>query len=98
MHDMQRSDDGKAEMERALAAYSGPVTRCPPGKPRAPRPPALKPMSKAVAWLKVQPGRGWPKDETPEARRERCDAERAGIAARNEVVRKRHGLRKSEVG
>ncbi len=89
-----RVDD---DMRRAAASYTGRVTLCPPGKPRAP-PVKSKPQSKAVTWLQRQVGGGWPKKETREARRQRIDGERAGIAARNEAVRKAHGLSEGEIG
>jgi hypothetical protein len=94
---MQHNDNNEAEIRRALAAYTGEVTRCPPGKPRAPSP-ASKPMNKAVGWLKLQPRGGRARAETPKAQRERLAAERARIAAHNEVVRKARGLRKSDIG
>ena len=80
--------------KHAIATYTGPVTICPPGRARGRR---IKPKNEAVAWLKRQPGGGWPK-EKPEVKRQRFKAQRAAIAAHNEAVRKAHGLRKREVG
>ena len=63
-----------------------------PGRARAPRP-----SSEAVEWLKQQKGGGWPR-ESREAKRQRLRAEQKRIAELNERVRKRHGLRRGEIG
>ena len=84
------------DMRQAADAYTGPVTRCPAGKPRAPR--ASGPSNEAVTWLQRQIGGGWPRQETRQAKRQRLEAQRARIAAHNEAVRKAHGLRKGEIG
>jgi hypothetical protein len=90
--------DATKQIRDAVASYTGAVTHCPPGKPRAPKLPKPKPPeNKAVTWLQEQPGGGWPK-ETRWARRQRFKAQRRRIAAHNAAVRKAHGLRKSEVG
>ena len=39
-------------MQLGLAAYSGPVKRCPPGKARAPAANEKAVMSRSVEWLK----------------------------------------------
>lgn len=90
--------DATKQMRDAIATYTGPVTLCRPGRPRAPKPrPPDPPQNKSVAWLQGQPGGGWPK-EAPEAKRQRFKAQRMAIARHNEVVRKAHGLSKGEIG
>lgn len=86
------------ELRRVAASYTGPVTLCPPGKPRAPAPRASRPENEAVTWLRRQRGGGWPKKETPKAKRQRLKIERARVAAHNAAVRKAHGLSKGEIG
>jgi hypothetical protein len=43
------------ELSRAIAAFAGPVTRCPPGKARAPTKPTVV-INKSVEWLKENRG------------------------------------------
>jgi hypothetical protein len=90
--------DATKQMRDAVATYTGPVTLCRPGKPRAPAQRASRPENKAVTWLRRQRGGGWPKKETPTAKRQRLKAHRDRVAAHNEVVRKAHGLGKGEIG
>ena len=79
------------EMMNALAAYSGPVTRCPPGKARGAEMPKEK--DRARQWLNGHRGDVPLRDEKAERRRRRmARAERARIAKRNALVRKRNRL------
>lgn len=79
------------EMLNALAAYSGPVTRCPPGKARGAEMP--KGNDRAMQWLHAHRDDVPLRDEKAERRRWRmARAERARIAKRNALVRKRNRL------
>ena len=79
------------EMMKAVAAYSGPVKRCRPGKARA----ADLPMKddRAQQWLNAHRGEVPLRDEKAGRRQRRmARAERDRIAKRNASVRKRNGL------
>ena len=79
------------DMLKAVAAYSGPVTRCRPGKARGADLPKRK--ERATQWLNAHRGDVPLRDEKAERRRQRMErAERARIAKRNASVRKRNGL------
>ena len=81
----------ETEMLKAVAAYSGPVTRCPPGKARGADMPKSK--DRAQQWLNGHRDDVPLRDEKAERRRQRMErAERARIAKRNASVRKRNGL------
>lgn len=77
-------------MRRAIATYTGLVTRCPPGRGRAPVKKAPV-MNEAVKWLRHH--RAEPtKDANAERKRlRRARARRERIARRNAAVRKRIG-------
>jgi hypothetical protein len=75
------------EMMRALAAYSGPVKRCRPGKARGADLP--KKDDRAQQWLNGHRDDVPLRDEKAERRRRRmARAERDRIARRNASVRK----------
>jgi hypothetical protein len=79
------------EMLKALKAYSGPVTKCPPGKARGADLPRKE--DRAQRWLNQHRGDMPLQDEKAERRRKRmARAERARIAKRNATERKRNGL------
>ena len=81
--------DGK--MLEALAAYSGPVTRCPPGKARGADLPKRK--DHGHRWLHAHGDDVPSRDKKAERRKKRmARAERDRIAKRNAFVRKRNGL------
>jgi hypothetical protein len=81
----------ETEMLNAVGAYSGPVTRCRPGKPRAGEMPSKE--DRATRWLNGHRGDVPPRDEKAERRRRRmARAERARIAKRNALVRRLSGL------
>jgi hypothetical protein len=79
------------EMLKAVAAYSGPVKRCRPGKARGAETPREE--DRAQQWLNGHrddvPLRG---DKAERRRQRMARAERARIAKRNAFVRKRGGL------
>jgi hypothetical protein len=78
------------EMLKALAAYSGPVTRCRPGKARGADLPKRK--DRGQQWLHAHRDDVPSRDKKAERRRQRmARAERARIAKRNASVRKRNG-------
>jgi hypothetical protein len=75
------------ETLKALVAYSGPVTRCRPGKARGSDLP--KREDRAGQWLNAHRGGVALRDEKAERRRRRmARAERDRIEQRNAVVRK----------
>jgi hypothetical protein len=79
------------EMLKAVAAYSGPVRRCRPGKARGAETPREE--DRAQQWLNGHRDDVPLRDEKAERRRRRmARAERARIAQRNAFVRKRGGL------
>ena len=81
--------DGK--MLEALAAYSGPVTRCPPGKARGADLPKRK--DRGQRWLHAHGDYVPSREKKAERRKKRmARAERDRIAKRNAFVRKRNGL------
>jgi hypothetical protein len=78
-------------MMRALAAYSGPVRRCRPGKARGADLP--KKDDRAQRWLNAHGSNGPLRDKKAERRKRRlAQAERARIEERNTAVRKRNGF------
>jgi hypothetical protein len=79
------------EMMKAVASYTGPVTRCRPGRARAPAKKALA-MNGAVEWLKQHRADQPTKDpEADRKRLRRARAQRERVARRNAAVRKRVG-------
>ena len=79
-----------SEMLEALAAYSGPVRRCRPGKARAADLP--KKDDRAQQWLNTHHTDVPLRDGKAERRKRRMKrAERARIEKRNASVRKRNG-------
>jgi hypothetical protein len=81
----------ETEMLNALAAYSGPIRRCLPGKARGADVP--KKDDRAQQWLNGHRDDVPLRDETADRRRRRmARAERDRIVKRNAVVRKRNGL------
>jgi hypothetical protein len=82
------------KMRKAVAAYAGPVTRCPAGLARAPAQIALV-MNDAAEWLKQHRADKPTKDAKAERkRRKRARAQRERTARRNAAVRKRIGKEK----
>ncbi len=81
-------DDTKEQMRRAVTAYTGPVTRCPPGKARAQAAKVLV-MNRSVEWLK-QNRRAQPiRDKKIVRRRIRMSrAQQQRIAKRNATILK----------
>jgi hypothetical protein len=78
------------EMMKAVAAYSGPVRRCRPGKARGEDLP--KKEDPAGRWLNGHRGDVPLRDVKAERRRRRmARAERDRVAKRNALVRKRSG-------
>ena len=81
----------ETEMMKAMAAYSGPVTRCPPGKARGAEMPKRK--DRGQQWLHAHREDVPLRDEKAKRRRQRlARAERARTAKRNAFVRIRNGL------
>jgi hypothetical protein len=79
------------EMLNALAAYSGRVKRCPPGKARGADLP--KKEGRNRNWLNGHCNDVTVRDDKAERRRQRmARAERARIAKRNAFVRECHRL------
>jgi len=79
------------EMLKALAAYSGSVKRCRPGKARGADLP--KKDDRAQQWLNALRSDVPLRDKNAERRKGRmARAERERIEKRNASVRKRHGL------
>jgi hypothetical protein len=79
------------EMMRALAAYSGPVKRCRPGKARGADLP--KEEDRAQRWLNGHRGKVPLRDSKAERRKRRMErAERERITKGNALVKKRKGL------
>lgn len=73
----KRVDEPSAE---AIAAYAGPITICPPGRARAPKPTP----SRAAVWLNEHRGDRPPPNQKQKRRRERMARQkRERIAARN---------------
>ena len=78
-----------SEMPEALAAYHGPVTKCPPGQARGADLPRKE--DRTQRWLNGHRGDVPLRDEKAERRRKRvARAERERIAKRNASVRKRN--------
>jgi hypothetical protein len=79
----------ETEMLKALASYSGPVTKCPPGKARGADLPRKE--NRTQQWLNGHRGDVPLRDEKAERRRKRmARAERARIARRKASVLKRN--------
>src|ERR1700674_4078216 len=79
------------KMRKALADYTGPVTRCPPGLARAPAKYAAV-TNDAVEWLKQHRAEKPTKDAKAERKRlRRARALQERIAMRNAAVRKQIG-------
>jgi hypothetical protein len=80
------------KMRKAIADYTGPVTRCRPGRARAPakKAPAMK--GATAEWLKQHRADKPTKDLKAERKRlRRARAQRERIPRRNAAVRKRLG-------
>ena len=78
-------------MLKALAGYSGPVTKCPPGRARGADPPRKE--DRAQRWLNEHRRDVPLPDEKAERRRKRVErAEREQIGKWNASVRKRNGI------
>jgi hypothetical protein len=87
----------ETEMLKVVAAYTGPVTRCRPGKARAAE--RTKKEDRAQRWLNAHRSDAPLRDEKAECRRRRmAHAERDRIAKRNAMVRKRDGLDAQQKG
>jgi hypothetical protein len=79
------------EMMRALAAYSGPVKRCRPGKARGAELP--KKDDRTQRWLNAHCSDApLQNGKTGRRKRRMALAERARIEKRNALLRKRNGL------
>jgi hypothetical protein len=79
------------EMLKALEGYSGPVTKCRPGKARGADLPRKE--DRTQQWLNRNRSKAPLRDEKAERRRKRMAlAGRARISKRNAAVRKRNGL------
>ena len=79
----------ETEMVKALAAYSGPVKRCRPGKARGADLP--KKDDRAQQWLNAHRRNTPIRDDKAERRKVRKErAERARIEQRNTLLRQRH--------
>jgi hypothetical protein len=84
----------ETEMLKALAAFTGPVIRCKPGKARGED--IAKKEDRAARWLNGHRDDVPLRDEKAERRRRRmARAERARIANRNASVRNHNGRSKS---
>jgi hypothetical protein len=82
------------EMIKALAAYSGPVKRCRPGKARGVDLP--KKGDRTQGWLDRRSKDARSQDERTARRKRRIErAQRERIEKRNAMVRKRNGLDRS---
>jgi hypothetical protein len=88
-NDVKADDDNTIEqMKQAIKDYAGPVTRCRPGKARAPEVVVFK--NKAVEWLKQNRNAKPLKDEKAMRRKKRMvRAEQERIAKRNAALLKR---------
>jgi hypothetical protein len=92
-------NDDKAVIEQirqAIAAYAGPVTRCPCGKPRAP---AEKPMVRnaSVEWLKQNRDAQPIRDKKAERRKKRiAHAQQQRITKRNAALFKRVNCKRGD--
>ena len=81
----------ETEMLKALAGYSGAVTKCPPGRARGADPPRKE--DRAQRWLNEHRGDVPLQNEKAERRRKRMErAERMRIGKRNASVQKRNGI------
>jgi hypothetical protein len=81
----------KIEMIKALAAYSGPVKRCRPGKARGADLPIKD--DRAQQWLNAHRNDARLRDKKTERRKWRIErAERERITKRNALVKKRKRL------
>jgi hypothetical protein len=81
----------ETEILKASEGYSGPVTKCPPGKARGADLPRKE--DRTQQWLNAHRGDLSFRDEKAERRRIRmARAEGARIARRNDAVRKRNNF------
>jgi hypothetical protein len=81
-------DQQREQLRQELVAYEGQVTRCPPGKPRAP---AQKTVARnaSVEWLKQNRNVRPIRDKKAERRKMRmAHAQQQRIAKRNAVLLK----------
>jgi hypothetical protein len=96
--DVKANEDNTIEkMREAIKKYAGPMTKCPPGKARAPiEVPVFR--NKSVEWLKKNRAAKPVRDEKAMRRKKRmARAEQERIAKRNEVLLKRvDGRRKMD--
>jgi hypothetical protein len=87
---MNKTDDKTIEqMRQAIATYAGPVTRCPPGKARAPAEKTVM-RNASVEWLKQNRNAQPIRDKKAEYRKMRmARAKQQRIAKRNAALLKR---------
>ena len=77
-------------MRQAIAAYAGPVTRCPPGKARAPAEKKAVVRNVSVEWLKQNRNARPIRDKKAERRKMRmAHAQQQRITKRNAALLKR---------
>ena len=88
---MSETDDNAIEqMRQAIAIYAGPVTRCPPGKARAPAEKKTVVRNASVEWLKQNRNARPIRDKKAERRKIRmAHAQQQRIAKRNAALLKR---------
>ena len=88
---MSETDDNAIEqMRQAIAIYAGPVTRCPPGKARAPAEKKTVVRNASVEWLKQNRNARPIRDKKAERRKIRVTrAQQQRIAKRNAALLKR---------
>jgi hypothetical protein len=82
---MKQIDDATTQ---AIAAYTGPVTRCPPGRACGPEP--VRKPREAARWLHEHRGDLRVVDQKTKRRRRRMErAQRERIATRNAAILRR---------
>jgi hypothetical protein len=91
---MQTDNNIMEAMSKAIANYTGPVTRCPPGNARSKAAPVPIKADQSSRWLKRH--RNERRITDPKGRRRRlriARAQRERIAKRNAAVRKQRNIR-----
>jgi hypothetical protein len=94
MTDVKTDEKIVEEMKQAISNYTGSVTRCPPGKARAPAEVAVLKKNASVGWLKQH--RHIKSIMDPDAIRRQVRIQRgrrSRIAQRNAAIKKRLGER-----
>jgi hypothetical protein len=87
---VSKKDEQREQLRQALAAYAGPVTRCPPGEAKAKQLPPTDPAERrAERWLRRHANDRPVIDPKEERRRKRmARARRQRIAERNAALLK----------